>query len=193
MRVTGQNGSSRHAVASFDSSSRRISEQSSGLLIRLAALLHRLPRYVLKRLRPVVRPDTVLRWHRDMLARRQARRSRPRCPGRPRTVRSIRVLALRYRRVHGELLVLGVKVAASTVWEILHEAGIDPAPGRSSATLVDFLRSQAEALLACDFFHRGQPGQSGLEGGLPTHAQRPWHRHPGVFRLPAVRLGPRPR
>ena len=57
-----------------------------------------------------------------------------------------------YRRVHGELLVLGVKVAASTVWEILHDAGIDPAPERSSTTWADFLRSQAEALLACDFF-----------------------------------------
>ena len=57
-----------------------------------------------------------------------------------------------YRRVHGELLVLGVKVAASTVWEILHEAGIDPPPERGSATWADFLRSQAEALLACDFF-----------------------------------------
>ena len=45
-----------------------------------------------------------------------------------------------------------MKVAASTVWEILHEAGIDPAPGRSSATWADFLRSQAEALLACEFF-----------------------------------------
>ena len=86
---------------------------------------------------------------------------RPRRPGRPRTVRSIRVLVLRlvrenpgwgYRRVHGELLVLGVKVAASTVWEILHDAGIDPAPERSSTTWADFLRSQAEALLACDFF-----------------------------------------
>jgi len=54
--------------------------------------------------------------------------------------------------VHGELLVLGVKVAASTVWEILHEAGIDPAPERSSTTWAGFLRSQAEALLACDFF-----------------------------------------
>jgi putative transposase len=53
--------------------------------------------------------------------------------------------------VHGELLVLGVKVAASTVWEILHEAGIDPAPERSSTTWADFLRSQADALLACDF------------------------------------------
>jgi putative transposase len=120
----------------------------------LAALLHRLPRQVLKRLHLVVRPDTVLRWHRDMLARRHARRSRPRRPGRPRTVRSIRVVVLRlirenpgcgYHRVHGELLVLGVKVAASTVWEILHEAGIDPAPGRNSATWADFLHLSARA------------------------------------------------
>jgi hypothetical protein len=57
-----------------------------------------------------------------------------------------------YRRVHGELLVLGVKVAASTVWEILKDAGIDPAPERASSTWADFLRSHAEALLACDFF-----------------------------------------
>ncbi|MGH3374436.1 MAG: integrase core domain-containing protein [Actinoallomurus sp.] len=54
--------------------------------------------------------------------------------------------------MHGELLVLGVKVAPSTVWEILREAGIDPAPERSSTTWADFLRSQADALLACDFF-----------------------------------------
>src|SRR4029077_12555117 len=102
----------------------------------------------------------VLRWHRDSMGRRHARRRRPRHPGRPRTVRSIRVLVLRlvrenpgrgYRRVHGELLVLGVKVAASTVWEILREAGTDPAPERSSANWADFLRSQAEVLLACDF------------------------------------------
>jgi putative transposase len=64
----------------------------------LAALLHRLPRDVLKRLHLVVRPDTVLRWHRDMLARRHARRSRPLRPGRPRTVRSISVLVLRLVR-----------------------------------------------------------------------------------------------
>ncbi len=117
----------------------------------LAALLHRLPRHVLKRLNLVVRPDTVLRWHRELVARRHAQRSRSRRPGRPRTVRSIRALVLRlvrenpgwgYRRVHGELLVLGVKIAASTVWEILHEAGIDPAPERSSTTWADFLRSR---------------------------------------------------
>ena len=50
------------------------------------------------------------------------------------------------------MLVLGVKVAASTVWEILHEAGIDPAPERASTTWARFLRSQTDALLACDFF-----------------------------------------
>ncbi|MBY8881104.1 integrase core domain-containing protein [Actinacidiphila acidipaludis] len=126
----------------------------------LAALLHRLPRNVLHRVRLLVRPDTVLRWHRDLVARRHAARSRPKRSGRPRIVRSIRLLVLRlarenpswgYRRIHGELLVLGVKAASSTVWEILKEAGIDPAPERASSTWADFLRSQADALLACDF------------------------------------------
>jgi putative transposase len=108
----------------------------------------------------VLRPDTVLRWHRDLHARRHAAMSRPRRRGRPPTVRSIRALVLRlvrenpswgYRRVHGELLALGVKVAASTVWEILRAAGIDPAPDRVTTTWAQFLRSQAEAILAVDF------------------------------------------
>jgi transposase InsO family protein len=127
----------------------------------LAALLHRLPATTLRRLRLLVRPETVLRWHRDLLARRHATRSRPKSPGRPRTIRSIRLLVLRltrenptwgYRRVHGELLVLGIKVAASTVWQILQDAGIDPAPARTTTTWSAFLRSQTDALLACDFF-----------------------------------------
>ncbi|MFB4315138.1 integrase core domain-containing protein [Actinomadura sp. 21ATH] len=53
--------------------------------------------------------------------------------------------------MHGELPVLGVKVAASRVWEILQDAGIDPAPDRAAGTWAGFLRSQADALLACDF------------------------------------------
>jgi putative transposase len=127
----------------------------------LAALLHQLPRTVLHRIRLLVRPETVLRWHRDLIAPRHARISRPKRAWRPPTVRSIRTLVLRlarenngwgYRRIHGELLVLGVTVAASTVWEILREAGIDPAPERTSDSWAVFLRSQAEALLAADFF-----------------------------------------
>jgi putative transposase len=57
-----------------------------------------------------------------------------------------------YRRIHGELLVLGIEVAASTVGEILRQAGMDPAPERTTTTRAGFLRSQADALLACDFF-----------------------------------------
>jgi putative transposase len=57
-----------------------------------------------------------------------------------------------YRRIHGELAALGIKVAASTVWEILRKYGVPPAPERQSTTWADFLRSQADALLACDFF-----------------------------------------
>jgi putative transposase len=127
----------------------------------LAALLHRLPRQTLHRLRLLVRPDTILRWHRDLLRRHHAAVSRPKRPGRPRTIRSVRMLVLRlakenpnwgYRRIHGELLVLGIKIAASTVWQILTDAGIDPAPERTSSTWAQFLRSQADALIACDFF-----------------------------------------
>jgi transposase InsO family protein len=126
----------------------------------LAALLHPLPRPTLRRLRLLVRPDTILKWHRDLIARRHAARSRPRRRGRPRTLRSIRTLVLRlarengswgYRRVHGELLTLGIHVAPSTVWEILHRAGFDSAPDRAATSWTDFLRSQADALLAVDF------------------------------------------
>jgi putative transposase len=56
-----------------------------------------------------------------------------------------------YRRVHGELLTLGITVAPSTIWQILREAGIDPAPDRAATTWSAFLRSQADALLAADF------------------------------------------
>jgi putative transposase len=126
----------------------------------LAALLQPLPREVLRRLRLIVRPDTILRWHRDLMKQRHANACKPKRPGRPPTVRSIRHLILPlvrenpswgYRRIHGELATLGIKVAASTVWEILKQEGIDPAPDRASTTWATFLRSQADALLAIDF------------------------------------------
>jgi putative transposase len=78
----------------------------------------------------------------------------------PPTVRSIRALILRlvrenpgwgYRRVHGELTTLGIEIASSTAWETLKQEGLDPAPERASTTWADFLRSQADALLACEF------------------------------------------
>jgi putative transposase len=97
-----------------------------------------------------VRPETIRRWHRSLLARRWTYPHRR--PGRPATDAGIRVLILRlahenpgwgYRRIQGELTGLGVRIAASTVWSILQQAGIDPAPRRSSETWRQFLRVQA--------------------------------------------------
>jgi len=111
--------------------------------------------------RLLVTPDTILRWHRDIVRRRWAARSRRGKPGRPATHRNIsgpgppagpREPQLRYRRIHGELAGLGAQGAASTAWEILRNAGIDPAPERTAPTWSQFLRSQADAILACDFF-----------------------------------------
>jgi putative transposase len=126
----------------------------------LATLLGVIPQARRHRLRLFVTPDTILRWHRDIVRRRWAARSKRGRIGRPATRRNIRSLVLRlahdnpgwgYRRIHGELAGLGVQAAASTVWRILKNAGIDPAPRRSGLGWPQFLRSQAEAILACDF------------------------------------------
>ena len=82
-----------------------------------------------------VTPATLLRRHRDLVARHWTYPHRR--PGRPSFAAEIRALVLRlpsenanwgYRRVHGELVGLGYKVSASTVWKILHTAGVDPHP-----------------------------------------------------------------
>ena len=58
-----------------------------------------------------------------------------------------------YRRDHGELAGLGYRIGASTVWKILNNAGIDPSTRRAGPSWTEFLRAQAHAILACDFFH----------------------------------------
>ena len=126
-----------------------------------ATLLGVIPRARRQGLRLLVTPDTILRWHRDIVRRRWAARSMSGKTGRPATRRNIQALVLRlarenpgwgYRRIHGELAGLGVKIAASTIWEILKTNRIDPAPRRTGLAWSQFLRSQAEAILACDFF-----------------------------------------
>ena len=127
----------------------------------LAALLGLISKARRQGLRLLVTPDTIVRWHRDILRCRWAARTMRGRTGRPTTRRSIRALIRRlarenpgwgYRRIHGELADLGVKVAASTVWEILRASGIDPARRQTGPTWPQFLRSPAEAILACDFF-----------------------------------------
>jgi hypothetical protein len=91
-----------------------------------ATLLAVIPKVRHYGLRLLVSPDTIVRWHRDVVRRRWAARSIRGKTGRPATRRNIRTLVLRlarentgwgYRRIHGELAGLGVKIAASTVWE----------------------------------------------------------------------------
>jgi putative transposase len=126
----------------------------------IAALLSMIPRARRASLPMIVTPGTVLRWHRDIVRRRWAARSQRKRPGRPAIHRNVRGLVLRlarenpgwgYRRIHGELADLGIRVAPSTVWETLKKAGIDPAPRRTGPTWSQFLRSQAQAILAADF------------------------------------------
>ncbi|MFE5159568.1 alcohol dehydrogenase catalytic domain-containing protein [Streptomyces sp. NPDC056697] len=92
------------------------------------------------------------------------RHRRDRRPGRPPTPEALRQLVLRlarenpgwgYRRIHGELLGLGRKLGASTVWEILQKAGIDPAPQRANQSWRAFLKAQASAIVATGLFHIG--------------------------------------
>ncbi len=100
----------------------------------------------------VVQPATVLAWHRRLVARRWTYQYRR--PGRPPTAAEIGRLVLRLasenpiwgdRRIHSELVGLGYRMAPSTVWEILRQAGVDPAPRRSGPTWSQFLAAQARA------------------------------------------------
>jgi putative transposase len=108
-----------------------------------------------------VTPATLLAWHRRLVTRNWDYSSRRR-PGRPPTVAAIRKLVIciatdnptwGHRRVQGELVKLGHQIAASTVWQILHDAGIDPAPRRTGPTWQQFLTAQARGILAVDFVH----------------------------------------
>src|SRR6187455_3543944 len=124
----------------------------------LSALSRLLPT-PLRQLR-LVSPRTLLRWHAQLVARRWTYPHRS--PGRPPIAPPIRALVLRmarenpcwgYRRIQGELVGLGHRVAASTVWKILKDAGLDPAPRRAGPTWRQFLSAQAHAIVAIDFAH----------------------------------------
>ncbi len=91
----------------------------------------------------IVTPETLMSWHRRRIARHWTQPPRRR-PGRPPTAAELRRLAVRlakenptwgYRRIHGELIGLGHKIAQTTVWQILRDNDIGPAPERSKGDL----------------------------------------------------------
>ena len=147
----------RHEVAVLrrQVSRPRLSWADRAVFAALARLLSQVGR-----LSRIVTPATVLRWHRDLVARRWTQPRRRRTRGRS-TTSELRQLVLRlavenptwgYRRIHGELAGLGYQLAPSTVWSILKRAGIDPAPRRSGPSWRQFLAAQAHGILATDFF-----------------------------------------
>jgi hypothetical protein len=126
----------------------------------LAPLARPLQGRQLRQLRLIVSPRTQLRWHASLVRRKWTYPRR--AAGRPRTALAVRELAVEmarhnpgwgYRRIHGELAGLGYKLAPSTVWQILNDAGIDPAPRRSGQSWRAFLEAQAKTIMAVDFFH----------------------------------------
>jgi putative transposase len=126
----------------------------------LAALTRMLPRELLRA--RIVTPETLLCWHRRLVARHWTYPPKTaRAGGRPRTAVVIRNLVIRFarenpvwghRRIHGELVGLGHRVAPATVWNILRNAGLDPAPRRTGPSWQEFCQAQAATMLACDVF-----------------------------------------
>jgi putative transposase len=126
----------------------------------LAALSRLVPRCRWGEVFPVT-PATLLARHRRLVARKWDYASRRR-PGRPSTAAAVRKLVIRIaaenpgrgrRRVQGEPVRLGHRIAASTVRQILHDAGIGPAPRRAGPAWKQFLTAQARGVIAVDFVH----------------------------------------
>jgi putative transposase len=126
----------------------------------LTALSHLIPRHRQGEVFAVT-PATLLAWHRRLVTRKWDYTSRRR-PGRPSTAAAICKLVIGiaadnpgwgHRRVQGELAGLGNRIAASTVWQILHDAGIGPAPRRTGPTWKQLLTAQAAGILAVGFVH----------------------------------------
>jgi transposase InsO family protein len=128
---------------------------------RLATKAKALGRKLLSELDTLVTPDTLLRWHRELVARKWNHVHKRR-PGRPRTRDEVAALVLRmagenpswgYTRLQGALSNLGHKVGRGTIANILAEHGIDPAPLRGKRTTWStFLKAHWKILVASDFF-----------------------------------------
>ena len=107
-----------------------------------------------------VSPQTLLRWHRELVRRKWTYR-RKRRAGRPRVGGEAATLILRfakenprwgYRRIQGELRKLGVGVSATAIRSLLRRRGFEPVPRREGPSWKEFLACQASGILACDFF-----------------------------------------
>jgi hypothetical protein len=128
---------------------------------RLAPKANKVGRRILHEVATIVTPETLLAWHRKLIAKKYDGSAR-RGPGRPRTWDEIRRLVVRmatenrdwgYRRIQGALANLGHEVARGTIANILKEHGLEPAPERNrKTTWKEFLSRHWEVIVAADFF-----------------------------------------
>jgi putative transposase len=128
---------------------------------RLAVKAKTLGRKLLGRIATIATPETLLAWHRKLIAEKYDG-SVSRMPGRPRTVAEVEVLVRRmaeenrdwgYRRIQGALANLGHVLAHNTIAKILKQHGIEPAPERCrTTTWKEFLSRHWEQIVASDFF-----------------------------------------
>jgi hypothetical protein len=120
----------------------------------LAAASRRLPRETWRAF--LVTPQTLLRWHRELIRRKWSLGARRR-PGRPSFGEATWTLAREnprwgYQRIQGELAKLGLRVSATTIRTLLRRHGLGPTPRRGGLSWRAFLRQQAASVIACDFF-----------------------------------------
>ena len=122
----------------------------------LAAASGLLPR---ERWPVLVSPQTLLRWHRELVRKKWSYRRR--LPGRAPLDPAVRELVVRFARenprwgcvrVQGELRKLGIRVGATTIRSIVRRCGLGPAPRRGGPSWSEFLRAQAQGMVACDLF-----------------------------------------
>ncbi|MDG2126142.1 MAG: integrase core domain-containing protein [Verrucomicrobiales bacterium] len=110
----------------------------------------------------VVTPQTLLAWHRKLIAKKYDSSAIRRGAGRPPTQEETRSLVVRmaeenrgwgYTRIRGALANLGHEIGRGTIAEILKQAGLEPAPEREKkGTWEEFLKAHCEVLGATDFF-----------------------------------------
>ena len=148
---------------------------TDGERMTLAAIGQKLGRQALKDGATIVKPDTILGWHRKLVAQKCDGAQQRQAPGRPRIDPELEALIVRmaqenrswgYDRIVGALANLGLTVSAQTVGNVLKRHGIPPAPERKTTTTwKEFIRTHMEVLVATDFF----TAEVWTLGGLVTY------------------------
>ena len=148
---------------------------SDGERKTLADIGHKLGKQALKDVAKIVTPDTILGWHRKLVAQKCDGSQQRKRPGRPMIDKEVEALVVcmarenrswGYDRIVGALANLGHTISAQTVGNILKRHGLPPAPERkTTATWKEFIRTHMEVLVATDFF----TAEVWTLGGLVTY------------------------